>query len=347
MKKGILFILILLNHLVSVATTIEVKQDGTGDFTTIQAAVDAAQAYDTVLVWPGAYYENIVIENKSIWLGSLMLTTGDDSYRYNTIIDGGKNGSCLVAISESNNTNVFITGLTIQNGTGYQMPSMPDGLTMGGGIYMGENMNYGIEDCNIHNNTSIYGGGAIRIYNDASGYINNCNIYDNSSDWSAGIFLSKRTTTLLSDNSIYQNTCTKGPGGLFFGLSQSVCIFDSVNRNSIYNNYSPKGCDIRTGPDVGNVTIYLDTLTVLEPERYFIFCSDLNGFFNDDSISYNIQNGWLEPIDADLYVDPVNGDNNNSGLSPENALRSIGTAFTRIAIDTLVVKNQPLDYGSL
>ncbi|NOY50579.1 MAG: hypothetical protein GXO88_08465 [Chlorobi bacterium] len=336
MKNGILFILILLNHLFSVATTLEVKQDGTGDFTTIQAAVDSAQAYDTVLVWPGTYYENIIIENKGLWLGSLMLTTGNPDYKYSTIIDGGQNSSCIVARTENTNTNVFINGFSIQNGSGYQHPLFPESFRMGGGIFIGEDLNFGIENCIIRNNTCNHGGGGIRIYNGASGFINNCIIYKNRADESTGaIFLSKRTIVSLSGNSIYQNIGITGTGGLFFGLSQSVCIFDSVNRNSIYNNYSPKGCDIRTGPDVPNTTIYLDTATVPEPERYFIYCSDLNGFFNDDSISYNIQNGWLGPVDADLYVDPVNGDDDNSGLSPENALRSIGTAFTRIAIDSL------------
>ncbi len=86
---------------------------------------------------------------------------------------------------------------------------------------------------------------------------------------------------------------------------------------------------------MGDASIYLDTLTVLEPERYFIFCSDEEGFFTDQGISYDILNGWLDPVDADLYVDPLNGDDGNSGLSPGNALRTIASALTRIAIDSL------------
>ncbi len=38
---------------------ITVKQDGSGDYSSIQQAIDAASDADTVLVWPGSYQENI------------------------------------------------------------------------------------------------------------------------------------------------------------------------------------------------------------------------------------------------------------------------------------------------
>lgn len=37
------------------ATTIVVDQNGGGQFTTIQAAINAASSGDTVKVWPGTY----------------------------------------------------------------------------------------------------------------------------------------------------------------------------------------------------------------------------------------------------------------------------------------------------
>jgi len=81
----------LLAYLNSPAQTITVKQDGSGDFTSIQQAIDSAVNYDTVLVYPGIYYEHLKIEYKNIVLGSLTLTTGDKSYIRQTIIDGGGN----------------------------------------------------------------------------------------------------------------------------------------------------------------------------------------------------------------------------------------------------------------
>jgi parallel beta-helix repeat protein len=55
---------------------------GPGNYTTIQEGIDAANPGDTVFVYSGIYYENVVV-NKTINL------TGED--RGNTIIDGGGN----------------------------------------------------------------------------------------------------------------------------------------------------------------------------------------------------------------------------------------------------------------
>jgi pectin methylesterase-like acyl-CoA thioesterase len=73
-----LFVIMALSE-VSSAATIYVDDDGGADYVTIQEAINNASAGDTVYVYEGHYYENIVV-NKSISL------TGED--RDNTIIDG-------------------------------------------------------------------------------------------------------------------------------------------------------------------------------------------------------------------------------------------------------------------
>ncbi len=43
---------------------------------------------DTVLVHPGVYRENINFNGKNITVGSLFVTTGDEDYILQTVIDG-------------------------------------------------------------------------------------------------------------------------------------------------------------------------------------------------------------------------------------------------------------------
>ena len=60
-------------------TTWTVDDDGPADFYTIQGAINAASPGDTIFVYSGTYYENVVV-NKTVSL------IGEN--RSNTIIDG-------------------------------------------------------------------------------------------------------------------------------------------------------------------------------------------------------------------------------------------------------------------
>ena len=69
MNKLFTFYFLLFTLFISLllAETIEIKQDGTGDFTTIHEGIIAATDSDTILVYPGTYYENIdYLENEMI-----------------------------------------------------------------------------------------------------------------------------------------------------------------------------------------------------------------------------------------------------------------------------------------
>jgi len=73
------------------------------DYSTIQAAVDAASAGDTVFVKAGTYHENVVV-NESIFIN------GEDANT--TIIDGSATGGTLVSITASN---VTVSNFTIKS----------------------------------------------------------------------------------------------------------------------------------------------------------------------------------------------------------------------------------------
>jgi len=111
--------------------------DGPGNYTSIQHAVNDANWGDTVFVYEGTYYENIVIE-KSINV------IGED--RNSTIVEGRTDPWDHVFHLECND--IVIKGFTIKKGTA--------------GLYIGQtdsaNINIKVIDCNILNNAQEYGG---------------------------------------------------------------------------------------------------------------------------------------------------------------------------------------------
>ena len=91
-------------------------------YSTIQAAINAAADGDTVLVSEGMYKENIRYRGKAIVVASLYLIDNDTTHIGKTIIDGSSSthadsGSVVYFISGEDTTSV-LCGLTIQGGTG-------------------------------------------------------------------------------------------------------------------------------------------------------------------------------------------------------------------------------------
>ncbi|MCK4695884.1 MAG: T9SS type A sorting domain-containing protein [Candidatus Cloacimonetes bacterium] len=285
------------------ALTYTVKQDGTGDFSTIQEALDASETItgDSIVVYPGIYYENleIDIEESSLTLCSRYMQTGDESYINNTIIDGNQNGSTVFI----DNTLLFrMMGFTIRNGSG--TPLFEDGWLCGGGIYSKDNLSCLIYKCIIKENNAYTGG---------------------------GLFVDEGEITLFSAT-ITSNHAFSSGGGFSLHDNAEVNLNEDYPCN-IYLNYAAMGCEIRKSFDCPPLTVFVDTFTVMNPDRYFVCDRDQSGVPMND-ITLHIQNCLLEPVSADLYVSP-DGDNNNSGLSAADPLQSINLAYSMIESDSL------------
>ena len=268
--------------------TWHIKQDGTGNFTTIQDGINASADNDTVLVFPGTYFENIDYLEKSITVASLYIITAEDSIINQTIIDGNQQYRC-VTIEDCENTS--IKGFTIQNGK-----VLGNGWTSGSG-------------------------GGLLIDNVTFSSISNCKIKNNIATSSGGLYIFQ-SNVILAGNIISNNRALQVAGGLGLTGNTTSIQFSEIALNSIFLNYAATGSDIYVGYSIqGIVDIVADTLTVNEPD-YFFICPP-------PQCTISQLNVKIEEIDQDLYLSP-NGDDTNSGLSQEEPLQTLAWAQTII-----------------
>ncbi|NCA87140.1 MAG: hypothetical protein EOM83_16520, partial [Clostridia bacterium] len=295
-------ILFLLSSSLS-AAVLTVKQDGTGDYTNIQQAIDAAAFNDTVLVWPGTYYENLHINGKPLTLASLYLTTGDRQYVYQTIIDGSNAQKAVIDMNNlTTGTKGMICGLTIQNGNSRGNPEI---YTFAGGGIVLYHADATVSDCVIQNNLSCTAGGGIAV-------------------WFSNLDL---ISTTIKNNIAYEYG-----GGVWAGGGDYI-NFDTIDLNNIFCNHSIKGNDICKHFEVECNFIKLDTFTVAQDQGYCMLNYHTNNGVPVYDYEFQMNHAMISQITADVYVSPE-GDNTNSGLTPEAPLKNIWYAMTKIQPDT-------------
>ncbi len=235
------------------ASTWHVATDGsdiTGDgseanpFATIQHGIDVAGDGDTVLVHPGVYEENINFVGKNITVGSLLVTTGDEDYILQTVIDGNRNGH-VVTFANGEDATARLSGFTITNGYAsdtsapgnrgggvFCLDSSPtlthlkvsgnEAVNEGGGLYFDRSSPI-MQDVIVANNLAGTGAGGI-LYANASVSLENVIVAHNSARGGSGagilFYHAEGTVTnaLIADNS----GVAKGGGLMFDGCSPTL-----------------------------------------------------------------------------------------------------------------------------
>jgi hypothetical protein len=306
-RNEVVALILVLFFLASHASIYTVKQDGSGNFTTIQAGINAAASGDTVLVWPGTYFENIDYDSKCITVASLYLTTQNNNYIHSTIIDGNNNGSC-VAIINCAEMNTILCGFTIQHGSGDFI------YNTGGGINIWYS-NVILSNNRIHNNQAEYGGGI------------DC----------------RDSNVELTGNTICFNKAYSSGGGIDCSFGSEI-VFNPNIKNNIYMNYSAFGNDFIKSSETGAMDFIVDTFTVEEPDEHFIYSADLYANPQYD-IMIQIDHFFLEQVNANLFINP-NGNDTNSGLTADLPLKTISFALQKIKADSAEPKTIFLQQGT-
>jgi len=164
-------------------------------YSTIQAAINAAGPGDIVIVAEGAYTENIIC-GKDITLRSV--EPDSTAAVASTVIYGARAGAPVVIFEGMETSECVLAGFTITGGN--------NGAGRGGGI-SGNYTQATIENCVITNNTAWQGGGM----SDCDGIIRKCIISDNTADFAGGLV---RCNGAILNCQIYNNTADTGAGGL-------------------------------------------------------------------------------------------------------------------------------------
>lgn len=210
---------------------LSVDINGTKQYTSIQQAIDTAYENDTIYVYPGVYYENIII-NRSIIL------KGDN--KENTIIDGTYIDT-VILIDED--CHVRISGFTIRHSGKNETKDKHSGIRIKSdnnsitemiicnnsiGIYSSFSKNNTIQR-NIINSNTVYG-----IYLDAASYHSNITENTLTNNYYALRVLGSR------NNIISKNLFSDNDQGVYFCCGSR---FNIVYHNTFMNNTICNGKD--------------------------------------------------------------------------------------------------------
>ena len=265
MKKALIFAIALAFVSMSIgcasAATIYVPDD----YTTIQQAVDAAGAGDTIIVRDGTYKENVVVEKSG-------LTIRSENGSASTIVPAAKPNNDVFYVTADY---VNISGFTIEGATDY-----------GAGIYCQNN------DCNFSCNNISNNYKGIYLRNALSNVIMKNNISDNI----LGIWVYPGDNNVITENNLSNNgrsiemtyssnnTVTNNN---IANTGLGISVVDSSYNNTIRrNNISGAGqfgIDLRYG---GNNIVMENTISNSHDGIYFIDSHTdkiyLNNFIDND-----------------------------------------------------------------
>lgn len=293
---------------------------GSGNYSNIQDAIDNASDGDTVFVYNGTYYENVVL-NKSINLA------GEN--RNTTIIDANGTGDVVNITADR----VNISGFTIRNGsdgidvdsnfnniTGnnissnnylgiYLSSSSKNNTILGNDIsnnYAGMGLNYSSDNTILSNNISNNGGGIV-----LSSSSNN-NILGNaiSSNDDEGIWLDSSSDNAISGNNISSNN----DEGIYLYLSSNNTILgNTINSNDDEGLYLYFSSDNN---------ILSNNVSNNDEGIYLYLSSDNNLLYHNNFIN-NTQNAHDEcsniwdygyPFGGNYWDDYDGADSNGDGI---------------------------------
>lgn len=324
-KIIILFVVfILLITMDGFSDIIIVDCSGGGDFRKIQEGINAASAGDTVLVYPGSYYESVSVNDKNIEIGSLYYTTSDTSYISQTEIVSDSVSQYGVVVFTNDESS--LVGFTIRRTTSpytgiYCNNTQPNinhniiydfdvGVRVFGycpyiyenviynnseGIQLINSTNYRsptINDNDIYNNEKgiVYSNSSVPIYNNL--------IHANEN---AGIICDWDSNTEILENIIFQNN-----------IGLKICPGSElvINNNTFADNVTGILVYDDTNAEINNIIIYGNTYDIERQSPEISTDIEIAYCCIEDGVP-----GWCTNNGSNITNDPIFADPNNDDYS--------------------------------
>ncbi|HPQ40810.1 MAG TPA: right-handed parallel beta-helix repeat-containing protein, partial [bacterium] len=304
------------------------------DYTTIQAAVNAASSGDTILVADDTYSGS---GNTNIQFGGKQLVVASENGPESCIIDCG-NSSRAFSLHNLEPLGTRIEGFTVVNGLANN--------SEGGGIHLAAYTKVEVVNCIIHDCSATYGGG---IFSDnwSQPKIRNCLIYNNdASSKAGGIYTGNNATAIIELTTIADNSSSSG-GGLYCesgSVTVENCIIYDNSSNQVSGSPSISySCVQGITETSGNIND--DPLFVTEGDREYLLSSTDAGQGSDspclDAGGDDAEDVFITLYTGALYMDEmtVTGDN-----AADTGTVAMGYHYVRLPTQITFVEIDPLQF---
>ena len=253
---------------ITAAETITVCVDGC-DFTSVNAAIDAAEDGDVIQLAAETYLEGSPIDTngKAITIRGTIDKAGDPA---STLDGGGSHG--VLECSSGEGADTIFEDLVIRHGnalfgagmlnTNGSSPTLRNCLftgnagSVGGGMAIISHGNPTLTDCLfVDNSADQDGGGGIAIVGDCHPILTNCRFIGNSAGTDGGgiLFVAKCEATIVGC-SFTENTATRAGGGVAIS-ADSVAVLDDCIFTDNSAVIQGGGLSVRATPEKEDTTL--------------------------------------------------------------------------------------------
>ncbi|MFH2053097.1 MAG: right-handed parallel beta-helix repeat-containing protein [bacterium] len=333
--------------------TFYVNVEGTGDFSTIEAAMEAAGEGDVVLVGPGRYtWTNQGTGDLKFGLIYVDRFTHDVTLRSlagpeATILDAEGQGNVITfpggeitdPVRGVYRVALFIEGFTITGGRALAEETTPDEAWAGGGIsfHLTDSV---VRDCIFTGNRASQGGGVV-FAGQCGGGLENCIFIDNEAKWGGGVMIINTAPRVTITGCDFLNNRADQQGGAFYAyharftlqdclMSGNECRLDGgavsvqmlnpdclITGCTLVDNEGVRGSAVRI-PDQSFLEIDRSIIAFNRPGSAFSFYQGSNLSLGCTDIFGHTQNfpsaSLYVDLGGNLEADPLFADRDGYGL---------------------------------